>query len=206
MKPTRLLFMLLCALGGAACDDPATEVDLAVPEDLQLSVDMNVGVPCMKVTTWRSNGSATFRPLDHEGLDVASAHASMSYAGGDGGADHLDDLKIEIRLSPGATPSYPRSVTLPASTTYATCTECLTISRDLVLGKPTQRFLARSGNLLLERVDQAKVGSIEVSGTTLRFEEWSDSDAPVPDGACYEVGSFSFALPYTQGPVTTNDM
>lgn len=196
----RVLRVFLCALPLAVgCGDDGKVADLAVAGDGIASIDLSI--PCAHVTTWPGIGAAFFTPLGHGAKDVATVRSNLNVTGGDAGS-HVDQLLLDVRTTPGASVTYPRSVTLGVNTTYETCDECITVGQDLVAGTPARRLLARSGTLFLSRVDQMKVGRIELMAGSLHLVEWGANDAAVPGGPCYDIDIATFSFDYADGPIT----
>ena len=196
MRALRVVpFALLLLVG---CGDDGEVADLAVAGDASASLDLSIA--CARVATWPGIGGAFFTPLGRGAKDVATVRSNLTLTGGDAGS-HVDQLLIEVRTTPGATVTYPRSVSLAAAT-YEACDECITVGQDLVAGTPGKRFLAQSGTLFMSRVDQLKTGRIELMVGNLRLVEWGANDVAVPGGGCYEIGSATFAFDYAEGPIT----
>ena len=94
----------------------------------------------------------------------------------------------------GATFSYPKTYALSASSTFATCQQCVSADIGILASAPATSYLAQGGTLT---ITAPSGGSIKVSGASLHLIEWDNAaDAPVANPKCMDVASFSFQGTY----------
>ena len=191
------LVMSATLIGCSGDDSPSG--DMSAFLDMGATVDMPGTTGCTTITTWPNDATyASLVPDPFDGYD-----AEVALLGDKPGTGMLvDSLAIELYNQVGATPSYPKTITLSASATYNNCDECVLayIGQNYDTQDFGTMYLATGGSITITKADRTlNGGTATVSGSKIHLVEWQydqNNDKPVAKGKCIDVNAFSFTADY----------
>ncbi len=191
------LVMAVTLVGCGGDESPAG--DMSAFLDMGANVDMNGSTGCTTITTWPND--VTYASLVPDPFDGYDAEVAL-YGDKPGTGSLVDSLAIELYNQTGATPSYPKTVTLSASTTYNDCDECVLayIGQNYDTKDYGTRYLATGGSITISKADRSlNGGTATVSGSKIHLVEWQfdqNNDKAVPKGKCIDVNTFNFTADF----------
>jgi hypothetical protein len=211
-------------MGGSPRDLSASSLDFSMSHlDFSTShvdfshphADFSASPSCTQIAAWPAatgDIAAFFTPNDDSaGVDDSTMQAVDPTANA---AGNYNILLVEVDVSQGAPPAYPQTATFTSATTFdtppiigsATSTALVYLYANYDVTSTTggtgyELYLAQSGSATLTRVDDTATGTMTTSGTNLHLVQWpTDStapDAPLANGKCYDIASFSLSAVYT---------
>ncbi len=166
--------------------------DLAGDVDMTSSGDMKAPGGCTQLATWPKNLPVAY-------FDPAANVTAVAYA--DAMAQPFKALVAED-WHLAATETYPKAHTFTSADKYNTCEVCSTILDCTAANGCTTRFFAQAGTVSISKADKDElVGRMTATGTNLKLVEWDVmTDTAVTNGACYEVASMTWDVPWDNRP------
>ncbi len=161
------------------------------PPDMAVAAGDMAAPGCMQIAQWP--GLAPQGGYDDQVVVTFAASA-------DGKNPPFNALSVEDYHAMGA--PYPKTVTYQMGDQYATCDVCTLLSTCDQMGC-TPKYFAQAGQVTVTRADQnAVTGRMTATLKNLTLVEWdfTQNDAPVPNGGCIQVGAASFDVQWNNPP------